>query len=444
MTLKDKSSLSKTDRDTNIESQLLNLFKFLYPEVFKEDIKNFEDIKLKDLIPIWQIYFVSRIKTQTIDAGRFQEVLPFIFDIFKDNKALTISQFIEQTKALLQNFYYIDLGYKEEKEQLKKIKEESEKDENKDKPFIVYTCFSKHAVVSIIQDGQISIIDSSRIIFDSNHSQDQQILIDCGFKIDDKEEDLYFNTISYQQNGTCYLDATLAFKSIMEKLYLQQQDKKPEDISPATLNSILHSILNDLKNGTNIELTQSGKTIKLQRIVVNVVNQLAKFYETLQQPIPERYIADVKVLEKDASATTLTTTTTTTTTEPETEFTDIGGTTPPSSKTSEEAANNRKKEDLQEELRLGTITKNELAIIPKIIAETIYKDVSSADTTSKIFGAIPEVKEWVDDLAKISEMSDEISKMSDEILKLEKKMEAIQEALQKVTESQTTSQGLAA
>ena len=363
----------------------MNLFKSLYSEVFG-DIDKFEDAKLKDLIPIWQIYFVNKIKIQTINGGDLCELLSFIFDIFKDNKDLTIGQFIEQTKALLKNFYYIDLNFEEGKEQLKKIKEESEKPENKDKPFIVYTIFPEHVVVSIIQNGQISIIDSSHAICHPNYQQYQQILRECGFEIDVKKENgLYFNAIPYQENGTCYLNAELAFKCIMEEFLSQQKDKKPEDTS-----TTLNSILDGLKQQTGISLKSipsippQYRKANLQQIVVNLASQLAKFYEALQQKVDESYLTDGEVLEEGASVKPLTL---------EVEFTDPEKTTSSSSLTSKEAVTDREKEELQRQLILGEITEKELAIHPIIIAAIIAN--TSIAAISLIFGAIPEVRENV-------------------------------------------------
>ena len=126
----------------------------------------------------------------------------------------------------------------------------------------------------------------------------------------------------------------------------------------------------------------------MQQIVADVVSELARFYETLQQKVDESYLADGEVLEKDASAKPLTL---------EVEFTDPEKTTSSSSLTSEEVVADIEKEELQRQLILGTITKNELAIESPIIA-TIMDHPSSAtefDRLSRIFGEISEVQKNV-------------------------------------------------
>ena len=262
----EKGSLSKKDRDLNFEKEITELLGKLYK-------KDFNKIKIEDLIPIWKEYFKNKIDILSINSGNLNETLLYILEIFKDK---TIGYlFDEEFKQKFKNFYFIDLCKKNGEKQLKNLINKSLEEKEKDKYFVCYTIIPRHEIISIIKNGNIKLIDSSQ----TSSEKYKEILNKPDFK---NEKIDYFNEFSYQENGTCYLNATLAFKVIMKKLY-NKIDK--ELINEELINDNLTEVINDLK-GPLVKLKvkiayNNVIQIIVQKIVFEIFKESENFYKTL-------------------------------------------------------------------------------------------------------------------------------------------------------------------
>lgn len=111
-------------------------------------------------------------------------------EIFKDK---TIGYlFDEEFKQKFKNFYFIDLSEESGEKQLKNLIKKSLEEKEKNKYFVCYTSFLEHEIVSIIQNGNIKLIDSSRV----SSEEYKEILNKSDFK---NEKIDYFNEFSYQK-----------------------------------------------------------------------------------------------------------------------------------------------------------------------------------------------------------------------------------------------------
>ena len=282
----EKSSLLKKHRDEKLEEKITKLLGKLYQGKFEDISNNFKNIKIKDLIPIWKKYFKNKIDILSINSGNLNETLLYILEIFKDK---TIGYlFDEEFKQKFKNFYFIDLCKKNGEKQLKNLINKSLEEKEKDKYFVCYTIIPRHEIISIIKNGNIKLIDSSQ----TSSEKYKEILNKPDFK---NEKIDYFNEFSYQENGTCYLNATLAFKVIMKKLY-NKIDK--ELINEELINDNLTEVINDLK-GPLVKLKvkiayNNVIQIIVQKIVFEIFKESENFYKTLGMNIYQSEYLETK------------------------------------------------------------------------------------------------------------------------------------------------------
>lgn len=227
-------------------------------------------------------------------------------EIFEDKEIKYL--FSDEFKKIFANFYFIDLREENRKQELKYLI-----DTSKNKCFVCYTMFPEHGIISIIQNGNIKLIDSSQVIH--LFKKDKNILTDCLSEECKKiltnrdfenEKIKYFNKFSYQANETCYLNAALAFKVIMKELYNKTKELKEKEINEKLINKKLTDVINVLeepiksKDSAEVKITYRDKEI--QKIVFKIFEESGKFYETLDTDI---YLSEYSETKKIDSASTI-------------------------------------------------------------------------------------------------------------------------------------------
>ena len=226
-------------------------------KILKELIK-LEDIEIDSIVDMWRISFNDKLKYDGVDGGWFFEVLPHIFSDFEKGK--TVGDLFSNMN-LFRNFYYVNKRTEEGIRQFKLLENEAE---IYDDVFVVYTGERDHIFVSILKKNSTEIIDSD---IDINHKPN--FLDEDGIEL--------FNLTSYQENGTCYLNAEFAFKIIINN-YIKQikaSGLNKSDLTDEELDqqkNILNGILEYL-------YSQKGKD---QIIILKIFEEMMNFYELLE------------------------------------------------------------------------------------------------------------------------------------------------------------------
>ena len=244
--------LSKCVRDPELELYLLALMKKC--DIVDCNTKKFADIPIDSLVNKWAQYFNEKIKNTGIDGGYFCEILPYVFKDFA--KGQTLEYLLNNPN--LKNFYYINSDQYKNMEEFRLLIKNVIKSNNTS---IIHTCLKGHAFVLIIEKAKIEIVDSSLIVDNMPF------------------EFSFFNNEVYQVNGTCYINAGIAFKTILDnyfKLINQSGDSSKINLigeESAKRNERLEKVLKDLYSGEGME----------QKIIFEISKDVVKFYELLTQ-----------------------------------------------------------------------------------------------------------------------------------------------------------------
>ncbi len=185
--IEDNKLLLKFKRDLRFEEEIFKMFHKY--RIIDYSIKKFDDIPVNFLVNKWAKFFNDEIKYKGIDGGFFCDVLMYILKDF--GAGYTLGDLFKNKK--LENFYYIIEYTNTGKKQIELLKNKSK---DTDDFFVVYAISKTHGFVYVIANGIIETIDSSH----AHKSYDE----------------IFLNTLQYQENGTCYINAAAAFKVILD------------------------------------------------------------------------------------------------------------------------------------------------------------------------------------------------------------------------------------
>ena len=240
---KNRGFLPKCNRDIYFERTLLGLLKKC--NVVSPDIKKFEDIEVNSIVDKWVQYFNNKIEYNGIDCGNLSEMIPYVLRDFAKDRTI---QYLFENKNL-KNFYRIETLNNDYNIQLEVFEKKSmESGETFVIQLNVPTNIGFHEVVFVIENGKKKAIDSSFAL--------------AGIF----GKDIFFNNVKYQENGTCYLNAGIAFKILVDLA-----NKKP------LKNALIE--LHEIKDGQ-------------QNIVSEISKEVVKFYELLEQTKDSKIVVD--------------------------------------------------------------------------------------------------------------------------------------------------------
>ena len=267
--LKKDNSLSKCDRDESCERQICMLLKKC--DIIGSNIETFEDITIDSLIGKWTQFFNNKIQFNSIDSGRLSEIVMYILKDFAEGKPIKYLFDNERFK----NFYYIKKSSMYGARQFELLRNKSLDDSSIS---IVYTANKSHAIICIIKGGAVKAIDSS-------YASEGPFAVN------------YFNRSSYQENRTCYINAGLAFKIILDLSkynrldnvigYLGKVENGQQNIITKLSDEIvkLYEILGQDKN-SQFKLTSDDiRSIKQEQVVSPQLSPRSSFSFS---PIPEK------------------------------------------------------------------------------------------------------------------------------------------------------------
>ena len=242
---------SKNFRKSSFEYRILLLLKKY--NIIDYNVDDFLDIQVNFIVEQWVKYFNNKIQNEGIDSGTLARVLPYVLKDFAEGKTI---KYLFSHRGLFKNFHLV---FGKDSSIQKRFESLDNKTKNND-PTVTYTSNDTHSVIRLMNKESVKIIDSSFYLERWNNET-------CSF----------FNYISYQKNGTCYLNAALAFKIILDN-YIKSVRKNRLESSKLTeekilrRNEILADILKYLHDGVGEE----------QNILLKVSEELVKFYELLQ------------------------------------------------------------------------------------------------------------------------------------------------------------------
>ncbi len=269
-TLNHNEDFINVERDHKREEEILKLLKKC--GVVDPTVEKFDDIQIDSLVVKWAELYGNKIQYKGIDCGSFMEVLPYAFKDFA--KGQTVGYLFDN--KTLKNFYFIRTHNQSGQDQFEFLRKKSKETGD---VYVAYLSTKNHGLISIIKNGREKFIDSSYGGIDALVSL---IKNGCEKFIDSSRDSIskaimddVLNFSAYQENGTCYINAEIAFKMILDNYSQIAQENGFEDIiffddRPFGKDMTDEEGFEHMNNGRKIVSKISRETVKLYEFLGSV------------------------------------------------------------------------------------------------------------------------------------------------------------------------------